>query len=151
MGRKPSKHLLLRAPEDTSDAFLNAPTVNDALDEIANPALARIVRESVWFCWENGRPEYSPSAERRRFMQNYVAGRIPTARLLDEAWAACKAEERDAMRASVLRQVSEPDNKPVAQALEGLADDEVDRLYHATLRKIAKDSHRTGSTFSAQG
>ena len=62
-----------------------AATAADALDEVANPDLARIVKEAVWFAWENGRPGYSPNLERRRFMQEYVAGRIPTARLLDEA------------------------------------------------------------------
>lgn len=75
-----SRYLLLRAPEDTAEAFVNAPTLTDALEEIADPSLAKIVREAVWFCWENGRPGYTPSQERRRFIQNYVAGRIPTAR-----------------------------------------------------------------------
>jgi hypothetical protein len=35
---------------------------------VADPELARIVREAVWFCRENGRPNYSPTPERRRFM-----------------------------------------------------------------------------------
>lgn len=48
------------------------------LSEIANPDLPRIVKETLWFCWENGRPGYSPTPERRRYMQEYVAGRIPT-------------------------------------------------------------------------
>jgi hypothetical protein len=80
-----SKYLLLRAPENAAEAFLAAPTLADALDEIADPALARVVDEAVWFCWQQGRPNYSPSPKRRQFMQDYIAGRIPTARLLDEA------------------------------------------------------------------
>lgn len=119
------------------------PTLSDALDEIADPALTNIVREAVWYCWEQGRPNYSPSPERRKFMREYIAGRIPTARLLDEAWAACQAEEKDAMRASVLGQVSK-NTTPQPQDLDALDDDEVDHLYHSTLRKIAKDSHRAG-------
>jgi len=50
-----SKYLLLRAPEEAAAAFLNVPTINEALHEIADPALANIVREAVWFCWEQGR------------------------------------------------------------------------------------------------
>jgi hypothetical protein len=79
-----ARYLLLRAPEERADAFMDAPTAIDALDEVADPDLARVVREAVWFCWENGRPNYSPSPNRRKFMQEYIAGRIPTARLLDE-------------------------------------------------------------------
>lgn len=40
-------------------------------------------------------------------MQDCVAGRIPAARLLDEAWAACQAGERDALRVGVLRQAND--------------------------------------------
>lgn len=45
------------------------------------------------------------------------------------------------MRASVLRQVGEPEEigKP---DLDRLDDSEVDHLYHATLRKIATESRR---------
>jgi len=133
--------LLLRAPEDAAEAFLSAPTLADALDEIADPALAKVVDEAVWFCWQQGRPNYSPAPERRKFMRDYIAGRIPTVRLLDEAWAACQADEKDAMRASVLGQV-QGDPEPDALNLDSLNDDEVDRLYHGTMRKIANDSRR---------
>ena len=138
-----SRYLLLRAPEDAAEAFMQAPTLQDALEEIADPALARIVNEAVWFCWEQGRPGYSPTAERRRFMKDYIAGRIPTARLLDEAWNACQAEEKDIMRASVLGQITNEEG-PGEPNLEELNDSEVDRLYHATMKKIAVDSHKGG-------
>lgn len=136
-----SRYLLLRAPEDSRDALLNAPTLADALDEIADPALGKIVNEAVWFCWEQGRPNYSPTAERRKFMREYSAGRIPTARLLDEAWAACQVEEKDVFRTGLLSQVSEAEQ--AAPDLESLTDGEVDRLYHSTLRKVAADSRQS--------
>jgi len=116
-----SKYLLLRAPEEAAEAFLNATTINHALNEIADPSLANIVREAVWFCWEQGRPGYSPTPERRRFMQDYIAGRIPTARLLDDAWTACRTEEKNVMRTSVLSQI-ETDSEPTAPDLESLDD-----------------------------
>jgi hypothetical protein len=139
-----ARYLLRRAPEEKAHAFMDAPTTIDALDEVADPELARIVREAVWFCWENGRPNYSPNRERRRFMQDYIAGRIPTARLLDEAWAACQAAEKDALRSGLLQQVSEPDDTQHAPNLDGLSDEAIDSLYHRTLRKMAEDSrHRS--------
>jgi hypothetical protein len=139
-----TRYLLRRVPEEKANAFMDAPTAIDALDEVADPELARIVREAVWFCWENARPNYSPNPERRKFMQEYIAGRIPTARLLDEAWAACQAAERDALRSGLLRQVSEPDYTQHAPNLDGLTDEAIDSLYHRTLRKMAEDSrHRS--------
>ena len=72
-------------------------------------------------------------------MQSYVAGRIPTVRLLDEAWAACQAQERDATRSGLLQQFSKPDDAQEAPNLDGLSDEAIDSLYHRTLRKIAED------------
>jgi hypothetical protein len=135
-----ARYLLRRAPEEKADAFMDAPTTIDALDEVADPELARVVSEAVWYCWTNGRPNYSPTPERRKFMQEYVAGRIPTARLLDEAWAACQAAERDTLRSGLLQQVSEPDDTQHAPNLDGLSDEAIDSLYHRTLRKVAEDS-----------
>jgi len=74
-------------------------------------------------------------------MQSYIAERIPTARLLDEAWAACQVEEKNVLRAGVLQQV-ETGVEPATPDLESLDDQEVDLLYHGTLRKIAADSRR---------
>jgi hypothetical protein len=136
-----ARYVLLRAPEEKTDAFLDAPTATDALDEVAGPDLARVLREAVWFCWENGRPNYSPTPERRRFMQEYIAGRIPTARFLDEAWSACQAAEKDAMRTGLLQQMNQPDDtRQDAPNLDGLSDEAIDSLYHRTLQKIATDA-----------
>lgn len=135
-----SKYLLLRSPEEAADAMLNAPTLADALDEIADPSLAKIVEEAVWFCWQQGRPGYSPTPERRRFMQTYVAARIPTARLLDEAWAACQGKEKSMIRDMVLRQVGESEQKNSPPDLDGLSDEQVEKLYRGTMRKIAVES-----------
>lgn len=134
-----ARYLLLRSPEDTADALLHAPTLGDALDEIADPSLSKIVSEAVWFCREQGRPNYSPTTERRKFMREYIAGRIPTARLLDEAWAACQTEEKDVLRATVLR-TSNVDETRVEADLDDLSDDEVKVLYRGTINKIARNS-----------
>ena len=54
------------------------------------------------------------------FVQQYVAGRIPTARLLDEAWRACHEAERETTRGAVLAQVSTQSAQP--EDLDGLTD-----------------------------
>jgi hypothetical protein len=117
------------------------------MDRLADPALARIIAEACWFAFEHGRPGYSPTMERKSFMRKYIANRIPTIKLLDEAWAACQAAERDATRSGTLLQASGPeDAQPSVLDLDGLNDDEFDNLCHRTLRKIAVDSrHGTES------
>jgi hypothetical protein len=114
--------------------------MQDVLEEIADPEFSSVVREAVWFCWENGRPNYSPSRERRLFMQNYVAGRIPTARLLDEAWAACLAAEKDALRVGVLQELSGKETPSSTPDLDSLSDEEIEMLYHRTLKQVAADT-----------
>jgi hypothetical protein len=74
--------------------------------------------------------------------QKSIAGRIPTARLLDEGWAAYQLARKDAMRSWLLQQFNEPDNAQDAPNLDGLSDEAIDSLYHRTLRKMAEDSRR---------
>ena len=73
-------------------------------------------------------------------MRSYIAGRIPTARLLDEAWAACQADEKNVLRNTVLQQVEEGEDK--TPNLDSLSDEEVQTLYRGTMRKIAAESRR---------
>jgi hypothetical protein len=85
-----------------------------------------------------------PTKERKRFIESYIAGRIPTAALLDEARRACQEEEKDVVRASILRQSSEAEEtRPATPDLDSLSDNEIDHLYHGTLRKIVSDSRRS--------
>lgn len=136
-----TRYLSLRLPQDAAEMWGYAPTMQDALDEISDPEFASVAREAVWFCWENGRPNYSPSRERRRFMQSYVAGRIPTARLLDEAWAACQATEKDALRDSVMQGLGgTEETRSSVPDLDGLSDEEIETLYHRTLKQVATDT-----------
>jgi len=113
--------------------------VDDVMDRLADPDLKQIVAEAVYFSWENSRGDYSPTAERRRALKDYVGNRIPTARLLDAAWQVIQRSEAES---GLLRQFSEPEEKRPAPDLESLDDSEVDHLYHATLRKIAADSRK---------
>lgn len=138
-----TRFLLKRLPEDVAEAWQYSLSPQDALDDIAKPEFAKIIEEAVFFCWENGRPNYMPTPERRQFLRDYVADRIPNARLLDEAWKACQAEERDALRSGLLSQLSGPEPQaPTEDDLNELSDDQVKELYGSTRRQIAKDVTR---------
>jgi hypothetical protein len=136
-----ARYLQMRLPETASEMWLYSTSLQEALDGIAAPEYKRLVEEAVYFCWGHGRANYSPTRARRQFIQDYVAGRIPTARLLDEAWAACQAAEKDALRSTLFGQVTpqEPEQQP---DLDNLSDAEIDKLYHGALRKNAVEAVR---------
>jgi hypothetical protein len=81
--------------------WIYSTSLREGLDTVAAPEYKRLLEETVYFCWGHGRANYSPTRERRQFIQDYVAGRIPTARLLGEAWNACQAAEKDALRSTL--------------------------------------------------
>ena len=85
-----ARYLQLRLPRQVSEMWVYSTSLQEALDGVADPQYKDIVSEAVWFTWEAGRANYSPTPERRKFMQAYVAGRIPTARMLDEAWRGAR-------------------------------------------------------------
>jgi hypothetical protein len=122
----------------------------DACDEVAfmlsepseftiDPAIRPILEEAVWFGFENSRHDYSPTPERRTFLRHYVAGRFLTLELLNAAWKACQEFERDALRSGILGQVQPAGDQAQQVDLDSLSDEEVNNLYHRTLRTIATD------------
>jgi hypothetical protein len=121
--------------------WMYSTSLQEALDTVAAPEYKRLVEEAVWFCWAHGRANYSPTRARREFIQDYVAGRIPTAHLLDEAWAACQVAEKDALRSALFGQVtsSEVEQQP---DLDSLSDAQINKLYTGALRKNAVEAVR---------
>jgi hypothetical protein len=134
-----SRYLQMRMPQTASEMWQYSTSLQEALDAIAAPEYKRLVEEAVWFCWGHGRVNYTPTRVRRAFLQDYVAGRIPTARLLDEAWAACQTSEKDALRSGLFGQV-QPSQTEQQPDLEGLSDEEIDRLYTNALRTNAVEA-----------
>jgi len=104
------------------------------------------LEEAVCFCWENYRKDYSPTADRRRFLRQYCAGRFITVALLDAAWEECKRAEKDATRSVLFSQVGNEttETEGPAESLERLDDASIDNLYHRTLREYAKGAKRSG-------
>ena len=136
------RYLQLRLPEQASEMWMYSTSLQEALDTIAAPEYKRLVEEAVWFCWGHGRPNYSPTRARRQFIQDHVAGRIPTAKLLDEAWAQCQAAEKDALHSTLFRQVKPQAELEEQPDLDNLSDQQIDSLYHGALRKNAVEAVR---------
>jgi hypothetical protein len=134
------RYLQLRLPETASEMWKYSTSLQEALDTIAAPEYKRLVEEAVWFCWGHGRANYSPTHERRQFIQEYVANRIPTAHLLDEAWAACQAAEKDSLRSALFGQV--PTDVEQQPDLDSLTDQQIDSLFNSALRKNAVEAVR---------
>jgi hypothetical protein len=136
------RYLQLRLPETASQMWLYSTSLQEALDGIAAPEYKSLVNEAVFFCWGNGRPNYTPTRARREFIHDYVANRIPTARLLDEAWNACQAAEKDALRSTLFSQVTPQAELEQEPDLDSLNDQQIDNLYHGALRKNAVEAVR---------
>jgi hypothetical protein len=138
-----ARYLQLRLPQAASELWMYSTSLQEALDTIAAPEYKKLVEEAVWFCWGHGRANYSPTRERRRFIQEYIAGRIPTARLLDEAWATCQAAEKDSLRSALFGQVTSPQAEVEQQPdLDSLTDQQIDNLYQGALKKNAVEAVR---------
>jgi hypothetical protein len=137
------RFLELRLPKTASEMWMYSTSLQEALDGIAAPEYKRLVEEAVWFCWGHGRANYSPTRARREFIQQYIAGRIPTANLLDRAWQACQAAEKDALRSALFGQVTPGQNEVSQQPdLDDLSDQEINRLYTSALRTNAVEAVR---------
>ena len=120
-------------------------TLEDPLAFTTDPEMRPILEEACLFCWEAYRKDFSPSADRRRFLREYCAGRFVTVALLDAAWEECKLAERDAMRSGLFNQVG---NEAVERiegplpSLDRMDDAGIDDLYHRTLREFARTVKR---------
>jgi hypothetical protein len=54
---------------------------------------SKVLEQAILFCFENSTPDYRPTAERRRFLKEHLAGRFPSVRLLRAGWELCKQAE----------------------------------------------------------
>jgi hypothetical protein len=63
--------------------------------------------------------------------------------LLDRAWQACQAAEKDALRSALFGQVTPGQNEVSQQPdLDDLSDQEINRLYTSALRTNAVEAVR---------
>lgn len=54
---------------------------------------SKVLESAILFCFENSQPDYSPTPERRQFLENHVAGRFPSVQMLRAGWELRKQAE----------------------------------------------------------
>lgn len=120
-------------------------TLEDPFDFTTDPQMRPILEEACFYCWENYRKDYSPTADRRRFLRDYCAGRFLTVGLLDAAFDECKSVEKDATRSALFNQVGNDTEETIegsSLTLDRMDDAGINDLYHRTLREYARNVRR---------
>jgi hypothetical protein len=108
------------------------------IDLITDPAYVNVCNEAVLYVFEVGETSYMPTPERREFLLRYAAGRPLHPPLLQQAWAACQANEIKHERGQVLGQFQRHETEPpTVKEIDALDDDQVDELFHSSLRAYA--------------
>ena len=77
-------------------------------------------------------------------MKRHIAGRFVNVGLLDAAWTAVQAAEKDSTRSTLLhgiQQNTESEHPPQAN-LDGLSDEEIESLKNRTLREYVRQQRR---------
>jgi hypothetical protein len=109
------------------------------MEMVSDPTYRPVCDAAVWAVFKDITNDFVPTAEREAYIKRHVAGRPVTIELLQSAWAACQRAEQSYARQEVLAQAQGPESRPVsARELEGLSDEEVDSLYHRSLRQYAQ-------------
>ena len=105
-----------------------------------DPTYRSLMDKAIFFCWCQARTDFTPTPERKRFFQEYAAGRPLSVPLLNQAWIACKKAESDCTRSSLLTQIEptqqgEPD-------FNDLSDEAIDALFHDVTREALRSKIR---------
>jgi hypothetical protein len=134
-------------PERAIEKYLELALGDSPLDtEILNdPDYRDLCDRAVAHVFELSTPDYSPTPSRRKFLQDFAAGRPLTLRMLEHGWQLCKKAEADEARGLVLSSLNEPEPSP--QNLDTLGDQEIDSLYHKTLREWANSVRRPAAMY----
>jgi len=137
-------YIARRLPRAVKDEWANANTYDEAARYISDPRWAGLVREALWFCWQQACPGYADTPERRAFIERHVGTRIPNVALLNEAWRLCQEHERLDPQLRTVQKVNE-DEEELALQLDDLSDAEVASLAAQALqlrgRQIARARH----------
>jgi len=122
----------------------NKKEIETPFEILDDPRYRELCDQAVLFVWQHARTDYSPSPEREKYMDEYVARRPLSLPLLDSAWKACQQAEKDYTRSALLGQLddqaetmSEP--REVAAQINELDDESVDQLMAATRREYARE------------
>jgi hypothetical protein len=114
------------------------------MELLNDPNYRQVCDEAVWSVFADITYDYVPSAEREAYMQRHCAGRPVTLALLQTAWAACQKHEGNYARQEIISQVRPETQPPTERELDALQDNEIDALYHSSLRALADSYRRPG-------
>jgi hypothetical protein len=112
------------------------------LDMVTDPAYSPLCNEAVLYVFEAAEIDYSPTEERRAFLLRYAANRPLTIALLSQAWQLCKQHEASYARQEIISQVRPETQPPTEREIDALDDNQIDALYHASLKKYADQFRR---------
>jgi hypothetical protein len=130
------------------DKFLqySLPDEEPGVEILTDPAYRELLDTAVLYVWELAQEDYSPTAERREFIQNFAAGRPLTLTLIGSAWTACQDKEKRYERGELLEQYQRPEDTapPTAKELDAMDDQEFQRLYRDSIRAYAQQIRGAG-------
>jgi hypothetical protein len=110
---------------------------------LSDPDTLAVRNRACYFVWKQSRPILETAAW-HEFLRQYFAGRpIRTVADYDAAWQQFEQHERSAYRDQLLSSNrTEPSPEKVAQTLDDLSDDEIEKLTTETRRHRARSSRR---------
>ena len=115
------------------------------LDLINDPRYKNLCDDAVFTVFEETQLDFVPTGSRKAFLFRFAGNRPLTLPLLQQAWKACQQNERRHERGELLNAVEQRQQTPPTPAeIDALRDDEVERLYHESLKAYAE-------TFRAPG
>jgi hypothetical protein len=115
------------------------------MDMLNDPAYSDACNNAVYAVFLDSQFDFAETAERRSYLLRYSGSRPLTLALLQQGWAACKANELRHDHSEALRPLRQRETQaPTQPELDELDDSQVDSLYHASLRQYANDIRRPG-------
>lgn len=116
----------------------------DDADMVANPELLPLMDEVAEFTWFHSTPQAEDSDPWHAFKDEFLNGRPVTHDLLDAAFEAFQAHQKQDRYTLLTSQLDEPKAAPleVAAALENMSDEQIDSSYKGVARELAQSYRR---------
>ena len=99
---------------------------------LSDPRYTDACNAAVFFVFNATQLDYQPTPEREAYLLRYCGSRPLTIPLLQQAWRSCQQGERRQDRSELIASF-EP-TQPTPKDIDALEDNDVDRLYHESLR-----------------
>ena len=116
-----------------------------SLDLVSDPKYKNLCDDAVFSVWEETQLDFVPTGSRKAFLFRFAGNRPLTIPLLQEAWKNLKAHERRHERGELLNSIEQRQQTPPTPAeIDELKDDEVERLYHQSLKAYAEQFRAPG-------